>query len=282
MYCTGGIRCEKASAYLKAKGVGKVYQLQGGIHRYLEEYGTQQNDAAAPSTNLPKLEQSADVSDKICTTSVKNDAKSLFIGKNYVFDCRTQAMGGCFDDKNTNSVTDIGLEDTSLSAHSESVKKSIHTTTIGSCVYCDGAQDTYNGHIACCVCRLPVLVCDSCVAGNIYREFHCETHVYLKDIYYAVLDVFTEDELLLQRENLDKMIHEKYLAKSNLMDNSTRKDRKRRKMLKNQIDKIDAVLEKRRAGHGPDANIMTPQVAYWIKYQKRTIVDEQKDDACVD
>jgi len=38
MYCTGGIRCEKASAFLKAKGIENVYQLQGGIHRYLEEY----------------------------------------------------------------------------------------------------------------------------------------------------------------------------------------------------------------------------------------------------
>ncbi len=36
MYCTGGIRCEKASAYLKQQGVNEVYQLQGGIHEYLE------------------------------------------------------------------------------------------------------------------------------------------------------------------------------------------------------------------------------------------------------
>lgn len=38
MYCTGGIRCEKASAYLKGKGVNNVYQLEGGIHRYIEKY----------------------------------------------------------------------------------------------------------------------------------------------------------------------------------------------------------------------------------------------------
>lgn len=37
MFCTGGIRCEKATAYLKQKGFGDVYQLQGGILRYLEE-----------------------------------------------------------------------------------------------------------------------------------------------------------------------------------------------------------------------------------------------------
>ncbi|XP_038058117.1 thiosulfate sulfurtransferase/rhodanese-like domain-containing protein 2 [Patiria miniata] len=39
MYCTGGIRCERGSAYLKSKGVCKeILQLQGGVHKYLEEY----------------------------------------------------------------------------------------------------------------------------------------------------------------------------------------------------------------------------------------------------
>ena len=34
MYCTGGIRCEKASAYLKHKGIKNVFQLEGGIIEY--------------------------------------------------------------------------------------------------------------------------------------------------------------------------------------------------------------------------------------------------------
>lgn len=38
MYCTGGIRCEKASVYMKSKGVKDVYQLKGGIHRYMEAF----------------------------------------------------------------------------------------------------------------------------------------------------------------------------------------------------------------------------------------------------
>jgi UPF0176 protein len=36
MFCTGGIRCEKATAFLKSEGVEEVYHLQGGILRYLE------------------------------------------------------------------------------------------------------------------------------------------------------------------------------------------------------------------------------------------------------
>lgn len=37
MFCTGGIRCEKATALLKAEGIADVHHLQGGILKYLEE-----------------------------------------------------------------------------------------------------------------------------------------------------------------------------------------------------------------------------------------------------
>jgi len=57
MYCTGGIRCEKASAYYKHKGFKNVYQLEGGII----EYTRQVRD---------------------------NELENKFIGKNFVFDHR--------------------------------------------------------------------------------------------------------------------------------------------------------------------------------------------------
>ena len=57
MYCTGGIRCEKASAFLKHKGYEKVYQLDGGIIEYARQ-----------------VDQ-----DKI---------NNKFVGKNFVFDHR--------------------------------------------------------------------------------------------------------------------------------------------------------------------------------------------------
>ncbi len=37
MYCTGGIRCEKSTAFLKENGFDEVYHLEGGILKYLEE-----------------------------------------------------------------------------------------------------------------------------------------------------------------------------------------------------------------------------------------------------
>ena len=39
MFCTGGIRCERATGYLKEKNIAKeVYHIEGGIHSYVEQY----------------------------------------------------------------------------------------------------------------------------------------------------------------------------------------------------------------------------------------------------
>ena len=43
MFCTGGIRCEKASAYLRQQGFANVYQLDGGVLQYLEKVAPADN-----------------------------------------------------------------------------------------------------------------------------------------------------------------------------------------------------------------------------------------------
>jgi UPF0176 protein len=43
MFCTGGIRCEKASAYLIEQGFSEVYHLKGGILAYLEQVPPEQS-----------------------------------------------------------------------------------------------------------------------------------------------------------------------------------------------------------------------------------------------
>jgi UPF0176 protein len=57
MYCTGGIRCEKASAYFKHKGFKNVFQLEGGIIEYTRQ-------------------------------AKEKDLENKFVGKNFVFDHR--------------------------------------------------------------------------------------------------------------------------------------------------------------------------------------------------
>ena len=72
LYCTGGIRCEKASRALRRHGVRDVAQLQGGIHRYLELYGREEPPLAADAATLP----------------AKAARNSFFRGQNFVFDAR--------------------------------------------------------------------------------------------------------------------------------------------------------------------------------------------------
>ena len=43
MFCTGGIRCEKASSYMLAEGFDEVYHLKGGILKYLEEISEEES-----------------------------------------------------------------------------------------------------------------------------------------------------------------------------------------------------------------------------------------------
>ncbi len=43
MFCTGGIRCEKSTAYLKQQGFEEVYHLEGGILKYLEDVPEEQS-----------------------------------------------------------------------------------------------------------------------------------------------------------------------------------------------------------------------------------------------
>ncbi len=43
MYCTGGIRCEKASAFMRAEGFSEVYHLKGGILKYLEKISAEKS-----------------------------------------------------------------------------------------------------------------------------------------------------------------------------------------------------------------------------------------------
>lgn len=158
MYCTGGIRCEKASIQLKRKlnlitetqdelnvkersekheqsgshEMLKVYQLKGGIHRYLEQYA--------------------------------HSANNLFRGKNFVFDKRvvqpistpTQNIEGNADDDHN---------------------------VIGRCHSCSASYDKIHDDRRCKKCRLLLLICDSCEA-TLQKSYWCEDHYYLDPAIY--------------------------------------------------------------------------------------------------
>lgn len=124
MYCTGGVRCERASAYLKTKMGEKlqlkgVYQLQGGIEKYLKEF---------PDGGYWK-------------------------GKNFVFDKREAISadnpngdGGVVRKKKKNNNGKIDAEVGAV------------------CCCCGSPWDRYIGKKKCFTCGVPVLMCDKCMS----------------------------------------------------------------------------------------------------------------------
>lgn len=155
MYCTGGIRCERASAYLRSVGVSRCFQLKGGIARYCEAFPAAESTASAatiasdsakcsashlqPADNRHVEHESpcnpASVSKPVVGTTIPTHTASnvsMFRGKNFVFDRRMALQAGPPGD------------------------------IVGECVVCKAPWDQYNRDVACDQCSALVLVCKTC------------------------------------------------------------------------------------------------------------------------
>lgn len=146
MYCTGGVRCERASALLKQKidtevdtkelGIKGVYQLQGGIDKYFKEF---------PSGGLWK-------------------------GKNYVFDKRfAHAPPAIEAVERTKKVLGDELKVTSIEAKDKKVDgiPAIAAEEImGKCEACLKPWDMYRGKRRCPTCGVPSLICRDCFEAD--------------------------------------------------------------------------------------------------------------------
>ena len=158
MYCTGGIRCEKASAWLRNQGpeFQDVYQLRGGIHRYLEWAVAQSKAGTAPGAGIDAAAPGG-----------------LFRGKNFVFDGRVA----------------MSAEEHDGGAPSAPCQRAETGEVVGRCAYCDAPWASLEGGVTCAVCRDPVLACDACRRALPVRdEYHCPSHFELRHCYFRSLD----------------------------------------------------------------------------------------------
>eukprot|EP01134_Creolimax_fragrantissima_P005197 CFRG5197T1 len=124
MYCTGGVRCERASALLNTEmgsELGGIFQLQGGIEKYLQEFPD----------------------------------GGHWTGKNYVFDKREAfgvgnlaGVGGVVE-----STKKKGKKKNGTSEAGEAISK---------CCVCSASWDRYIGKKKCFTCGVPVLMCSAC------------------------------------------------------------------------------------------------------------------------
>ena len=176
MYCTGGIRCEKASAMLKKRGVQEVYQLSGGIHRYLESYGQE----------------------------------GCFRGRNFQFDQRVSLTPAeHFEQRRLlDDGEPPGVDNEDKIDNSSNVRLQPHQV-VGKCFKCSADFDELSGSRICSVCRDLVLVCTTCQAE--LREYHCRRHAEWK-AYYTFLEVFDKTELESQRASMQDLLerHSEY------------------------------------------------------------------------
>jgi predicted sulfurtransferase len=283
MYCTGGIRCETASAYLVSKGICKsVNQLAGGIHTYCEEFssspaaavdipassedvkGSQDSDpsSASDAASSPSHENScADVVYKGNSSDCRKVSmgKHFYHGQNVVFDRRSQLQGG------SGVIT-------------------------GKCSECEGPFDELRPECLCTVCVCPVLVCTRCrqgVASGMEKssnvggaaeladagsagtnqqsacvpvprrtEWYCSEHGYLRGIFFEFIDVFSLSELKRQFAAL-KVVLAQIDARISAGEIPRQKDpRQRRRTVTKQMRRLEKRMSSLRSGaaavRGPD------------------------------
>ncbi|CAM9230119.1 unnamed protein product, partial [Ectocarpus fasciculatus] len=138
MYCTGGVRCERASAFLKKEygdSVKGVYQLQGGVEKYLQAFPD----------------------------------GGYWEGKNYVFDKREaigvgyeEGVGGVASSSKSKKKRKLTAA-SDVSAGVAAPKAKI----LGKCCACNAAWDRYIGKKKCYMCGVPVLLCDGCLTKKV-------------------------------------------------------------------------------------------------------------------
>jgi predicted sulfurtransferase len=130
LYCTGGVRCERASALLNHKignDVKGIYQLHGGIEKYLQEF---------PDGGYWK-------------------------GLNYVFDKR-EAIGA----QNPAGVGGV----VASGKKTKKQKKEEAAERMGRCCTCNVPWERFVGKKKCYTCGVPVLMCDSCMTHKIEKN----------------------------------------------------------------------------------------------------------------
>mmetsp|Transcript_2188 Transcript_2188/g.4045 ORF Transcript_2188/g.4045 Transcript_2188/m.4045 type:complete len:720 (+) Transcript_2188:76-2235(+) len=143
MYCTGGVRCERASALLKQKmeteedtkalGIKGVYQLQGGIDKYFKKF----------------------------------PEGGLWRGKNYVFDKRfAHAPPAVEAVDRTKKVLHKDNGDIEEVTKSFAVRNIAADQVMGKCEACEKPWDMYRGKRRCPTCGVPSLVCRECIEAD--------------------------------------------------------------------------------------------------------------------
>eukprot|EP00929_Paragymnodinium_shiwhaense_P095584 TRINITY_DN56793_c0_g1_i1.p1 TRINITY_DN56793_c0_g1~~TRINITY_DN56793_c0_g1_i1.p1 ORF type:complete len:484 (+),score=77.92 TRINITY_DN56793_c0_g1_i1:75-1526(+) len=234
LYCTGGIRCEKASAYLCQQlrevecsgdaGLPRTTATGSGDEECRpEEVGT----AAVASTSRSSPHVNADA--KLSGPNV------VQLDGGIVKYLEARPDGGCF--QGVNFVFDKRVDQKPSDSS---------TTVVGRCSECAKPWGKHHGGRVCCVCRALVLVCDDCDASSRHGEYYCSDHTELRGVYYYFVDAFGVEDLERQAEAL----------RARLALEVGPKRKKKRDTLRKKLEQVTARLEVLR--EAPEAGYPTP------------------------
>ena len=140
MCCTGGIRCERSSQFIKDQGVCKeIYQLEGGIHKYMQKYGRE----------------------------------GLFAGKLYVFDERQSLSCSSLSLDNSSKSAVETQKDGELEGGLVITEDCVSDVILTRCKLCGNCCDRYE-FCSRPECRLLVLCCRECSSKGVFCCSDCE------------------------------------------------------------------------------------------------------------
>lgn len=193
MYCTGGVRCERATALLKYKmetdesikalNIQGVFQLQGGIDKYFREF---------PDGGFWK-------------------------GKNYTFDKRFAHAPAKVAAVATSASDSAGTQDNKSSA-SATLKPEEKHEILGHCEACDKPWDMYRGKRRCPTCGVPSLICRECFEADkngirkLGRSIRCDLCV--QEGITSKAQLKAQDEAMLQQKHKKSERHKSKSSKT--------------------------------------------------------------------
>jgi hypothetical protein len=177
MYCTGGIRCETASAYLLSTGIAQeVCQLEGGIHTYCQERqecneeGSKQGveEGGKEGNKEGSNERNKEGNKEGKTEETKDGTKE---------ETKEETKEGTTEVTKEGTDTEGGTEKPTDTMHPPPANY-FHGSNfvfdrraqlpggsgvvVGQCTECLAAFDQFDGAAVCTACVCPVLVCDTC------------------------------------------------------------------------------------------------------------------------
>jgi predicted sulfurtransferase len=172
MYCTGGVRCERASAFLKQQlgdSVQGVFQLQGGIEKYLQTY---------PEGGY--WEGKNFVFDKREAIGVGyEEGVGGVVTKNYIKELKASAKAdaaasapapvaeAASSSSSSKKKRKLSVTDDVSSAATPATPAATQIKILGKCCACGETWDRYIGKKKCIMCGVPVLLCDACLTKKV-------------------------------------------------------------------------------------------------------------------